>query len=162
MGWLAEAIEKKALSSLGRWRPPSQGRTIARRSLDGEPSDHLVVGLVNQEIRLQHVSERGLQQRLVVHGPLRTGTVFEDDRPLAAVHVFLIFERPAISGLQAREADDHRLETHFLEPERDELGNEILSYPPSEVCRLLVGEAFHHPLDQGARERDEAELLRVD
>ena len=88
--------------------------------------------------------------------------MLEDDCPLAGLHVFLVLEGAAVSRLEPRIADDHRLEVHFLEPECDEFRDEIPSHPSPQVARLLVGQAVHHPLDEGTGQRDEAELLRED
>src|SRR5437667_10807157 len=53
MGWLAEAIEKRALSSLGHEERDLPGAPKSGLLLDGEARSHLVVRLLDRDIRLQ-------------------------------------------------------------------------------------------------------------
>src|SRR5436309_4174006 len=149
--------------------PPPQSRAGGARrapkarSHQGEPREDLVVRLLRLDLRaLEEVPEGGTEQRLVVQGPARAAPVLEDDRPLTGIRPLLVLERPSIPCGQAGIADDHGLQADLLEPERQELGEEVLPDPFSEGHGLLVRDRFHHLHEEGPGEGDHPELLRED
>ena len=79
--------------------------------------------------------------------------MLEDDRPAASVDVLLILERLAIFRFEGRISLDQGRDADLLEPEGEEVLDEVLTGPTTHLLRLLVGQVAHHLRDHGRRER---------
>src|SRR5437867_9783954 len=108
-----------------------------------EPQDDLILGLLHVDLAVDKLPEGGLRRLLVERGPPRTAPVLEDDHAIVVLDVLLIREGVGVLREKPREALEQRLGSDLLEPERDELPQEVLPRPRPEGAGLLIRQVVH-------------------
>src|SRR3989454_664309 len=143
-------------------RPSSAASSSERRSVvEPEADDDLVLRLLDLDLSLEVVAERGADGLLVERRPFRAAPVLEDDGAPVPLLELLVRERPPILRQQLREPFEQRFWGDLLEPERNIFLHQVLPRPNPQLPSLLVREAVHELDQHRRRQRDEAELLAV-
>src|SRR5437867_10841284 len=97
-------------------------------SCDPETHDYLVFGALRLDLLPQEGFEGPSSNGLVVDRPPRALGVVKDDRVGAAVLILGVLERLRILGDEPREALQDGFEVDLLEPEQQELSDEVPSH----------------------------------